>query len=139
MSIVAIVAIAILAALDEPSGVTDRGLPLNPALLVRSPDAYLGRTISLRGDLEEHGGVWFLTASWISAPNGLELRFSTRQMLIPLQGTSYLPRREGAFLRLQGCELQATGIFAEMPERPGRYFLLVLALDPARDRPVAAK
>ena len=118
---------------EGPQTSTDKGLPLNPALIQRAPDEYLGRLIKLRGDLFAHGGHWYLTASWISAPNLLELRFANGEMLAPFQGTAYLPRRDGAFTRYGGCELNATGVFVAEADQPDRHFLLVLALDPVQE------
>jgi hypothetical protein len=120
-------ALAVILALGTPVvSATPEGVPLNPALVERHADQYLGRDLSMTGTVYEWDGEWCLTDVRLEVLNRLRLRLATPTLLQPFANTVYLPRTKEAFRRSLGCEVRVVGIFASEPDRPDQHFFLVL-------------
>ena len=70
----------------------------------------------------------------VSVGNSVDLRLPSESLIAPFIGTAYVPRDRGYFIQFGGCDVIATGIFAENPEDRGYFVFLVLKLVPSPDR-----
>jgi hypothetical protein len=108
---------------------------ITPAQLECHPDEFDGRDLALVGTLiYGHRQPWALTSMRISIGNQVDLRLPSASLVAPFVGTAYVPRDRGGFIEYGGCDVIATGIFAEDPEDRGHFVLLVLSLVPSPDR-----
>ena len=135
MSVAALVGIVLALLDDAPLVQTQRGMPLNPLLVVREFQNYREQNISMEGSLYEDQGRWYITSMRISSGGGLPLRFASAQLLTPFVGTAFLPGREGGGLYfIPTCELRATGILSVDSDQPAQPYVLVYALEPASEK-----